>query len=135
MKSAPKPPVRFPLTLGLRYLAKSEQGIVLGTSATKWIGSRWVAFAANEDIQEKMKLQLSIAWPFLLEDRVRLQLIIVAVVTKVAGGVAEAAILRYDFRTRKDQEHAAAAANGMVLAPNAIPPSARVASAPVPAHP
>ncbi|HEY7389408.1 MAG TPA: hypothetical protein VH640_12920 [Bryobacteraceae bacterium] len=133
MKSAPKPPVRFPLTLGLRYQAKSEHGIISGTSATKWIGSRWIAFAVNEDIQEKMKLQLAIAWPYLLEDRVRLQLIILAVVTNVANGIAEAAILQYDFRTRKDQETAAAA--GVDLAANAIPPSVRAASTGALAHP
>jgi hypothetical protein len=135
MKSAPKPPVRFPLTLGLRYQAKSEDGIVSGTSATKWIGSRWIAFAANEDIQEKMKLQLAIAWPYLLEERVRLQLTIVAVVTKVAGGIAEAAILQYDFRTRKDEEPVAAVADGMAFAPNAIPPSAAAVSVGATAHP
>jgi hypothetical protein len=131
MKSAPKPPVRFPLTLGLRYQAKSEHGIVSGTSATKWIGSRWIAFAVNEDIQEKMKLQLAIAWPYLLEERVRLQLTIVALVTKVASGIAEAAILQYDFRTRKDKE-TGAAADGIALAPNAIPLAAGAAAA---AHP
>lgn len=106
MKSSAKPPVRFPLTLGLRYQTKSEHAIVTGTGATKWIGSRQIAFAASEDIQEGMKVQIAIVWPYLLEDRVRLQLIIETIVTKVADGIAEAAILQYDFRTRKEQEPA-----------------------------
>jgi hypothetical protein len=111
MRSSPKPPVRFPLTMGLRYRTKSEHAIVTGTSATKWIGSRQIAFAASEDIQEGMKIQIAIAWPYLLGDRVRLQLIIEAFVTKVAEGIAEAAILQYDFRTRKEQEPSAGASS------------------------
>jgi hypothetical protein len=111
MRSRPgqKPPVRFPLNMALRYRMKSEPAIVSGTSATKWIGSRQIAFAAGEDIQEKAKIQIAIAWPHLLDDHVRLQLKIEAIVTKVANGIAEASILQYDFRTCKDREPADAA--------------------------
>lgn len=120
MRSASKPPVRFPLTMGLRYRTKSVHATVSGTSATKWIGSRQIAFAETEDIDENMKIQIAIAWPFLLEDRVRLQLVIEAIVTKVADGIVEAAIMQYDFRTRKD-EVPAAAAGPIALHANPIP--------------
>jgi hypothetical protein len=125
MRSAPKPLVRFPLTMALRYQITSEQATVSGVSATKWIGSRQIAFAACEDIEEKSKIHIAIAWPILLEDRVPLQLTIKAIVTKVANGIAEAAILQYDFRTRKDQEPATAA-NPTASPGNPIPPSPHV---------
>jgi hypothetical protein len=130
MRPSLKPPVHFPLTMGLRYQTKSEPAIVTGTSATKWIGSRQIAFAASEDIQEEVKLQIAIAWPCLLNDSVRLQLIIEAVVTKVANGIAEAAILRYDFRTRKEEERSA---GRVALRANPIPPSPQVVAAGAPA--
>jgi hypothetical protein len=107
MRPVSKPPVRFPLTMLVRYQTKSEPNFVSGTSVTKWMGSREIAFAANPDIREKMKFQLAISWPCLLEDRVRLQLIVDAIVTKVADGVAEATIVQHDFRTRRDQHLAA----------------------------
>jgi hypothetical protein len=108
MRPTPKLPVRFPLTMLVRYQTKSAPALVSGTSVTKWIGSRQIAFAANDDIREKMKVQLAISWPCLLENRVRLQLIVDAIVTNVADGVAEAAIVQHDFRTRRDQQPAAA---------------------------
>ncbi|HLI82778.1 MAG TPA: hypothetical protein VKV17_02610 [Bryobacteraceae bacterium] len=110
MKSTIKPPVQFPLTMVLRYQTKSGPAFVSGTSVTKRIGSRQIVFTANEDIQEKTKLQLAISWPVLLENRVRLQVIMDAIVTKVEDGVAEATILQYDFRTRKDPAVSAAGA-------------------------
>jgi hypothetical protein len=108
--------------MGMRYQTKSEYAVVTGTSVTNWIGSRQIAFAASADIREQMKIQIAIAWPYLLDDRVQLQLIIEAVVTKVAEGIAEAAISHYDFRTRKEQEPAAGTSR-VAVRENRIPRS------------
>ena len=126
MRSSPKPPVRFPLTMGLHYQTKSEHGTVTGTSATKWISSRQIAFAANENFRENTKIQIAIAWPCLLENHVRLQLSIEAIVTGVVDGIVEAVITQYDFRTRKEQEPAARASHFALLP---FPPSPRVLAA------
>jgi hypothetical protein len=128
MRSGQKTPVRFPLTMEFRYRAKTEPAIVSGTSATKWISSRQIAFVASDEIQEKAKIQIAIAWPYLLDDHVRLQLIIEAVVTKVADGIAEAAILQHDFRTRKEREQADLP-DRATIPPNPIPPAPRVLAA------
>lgn len=101
LKSILRPiPGRFPLVLRLRYKAKSENGTVFGSGYTEWIGSKGIAFSAGEGIREQMRTEVAIEWPFLLENRVRLQLTMEATVTRIVEGIAEARILNYDFRTR-----------------------------------
>lgn len=101
LRTAYKPlPVQFPLELPMRYKASYCDASVSGVSRTKWIGSKEIAFPASEDLQERMRAVISIAWPFLLEDRVRLQLSIEGFVTRVEEGVAVASISSYHFRTR-----------------------------------
>jgi hypothetical protein len=97
-------PVRFPLALPLRYKAMSENTTILGGGHTEWIGSREIAFMAGEGMEEQMKAKITVAWPFLLDNQVRLQLAVEAVVTRIEEGVAEARILSYDFRTRGEGE-------------------------------
>jgi hypothetical protein len=105
LKPRAKPlPVNFPLTLPLRYKGRFEYANIRGAACTKWIGSKEIAFAAGDDIREHMRAEIAVAWPFLLDDRVRLQLTIDAVVTQIADGVAFARISNYQFRTRADWE-------------------------------
>jgi hypothetical protein len=91
----------------MRYKASFADGSVSGVSRTKWIGSKEIAFSAGGDLQEQMRAVISIAWPYLLEDRVRLQLSIEGIVTRIEEGVAVASISTYHFRTRGDWEGAA----------------------------
>jgi hypothetical protein len=116
-------PVNFPLALPLRYKGKLEAAHIRGAGCTKWIGSKEIAFAAGEGIRQHMRAEIAIAWPFLLDDRVRLQLTIDAVVTRVAEGVAVARIFNYQFRTRAEWE----------TADNRAPFPVRVSSAAAPA--
>lgn len=95
----------------MRYKASYCDASVSGVSRTKWIGSKEIAFSAGEDLQERMRAFISIAWPFLLEDRVRLQLSIEGFVTRVEEGVAVASISSYHFRTRGEWEPAVAPAS------------------------
>ena len=105
MRTAYKPvPVQFPLELPMRYKASLQETTVSGVSHTKWIGSKEIAFPAGEDLRERMRAVISIAWPFLLEDRVRLQLSVEAVVMRVEFGIAVARIGNYHFRTRGEWE-------------------------------
>jgi hypothetical protein len=101
-------PVQFALELPMRYKASFCDETVSGVSRTRWIGSKEIAFSAGADLQEHMRAVISIAWPFLLENRVRLQLSIEGVVTRIEEGVAVTRISNYHFRTRGDWESAAA---------------------------
>jgi hypothetical protein len=91
------------MAMPLRYKAKTP-ATISGTGTTKWIGSKEIAFAASEGIQEEMRIELLIAWPYLLERRVRLQLAVQAMVTRVESDVIMASIIKYDFRTRRGAE-------------------------------
>ena len=48
-----------------------------------------------------MEAQIALAWPFLLDNRVPLQLVLDTTITVTQDGVAEARILAHHFRTRK----------------------------------
>jgi hypothetical protein len=54
-----------------------------------------------------MKAEIAIAWPSLLEGRIRLQLVLKVSITYSQEGVVKARILAYDFRTCrvKEAEH------------------------------
>jgi hypothetical protein len=88
----------------MRYKATFCGANISGVTRTKWIGSKEIAFSAGEDLQADMRADISIAWPFLLEDRVRLQLSIEGIVTRIEDGIAVARISTYYFRTRGGQE-------------------------------
>jgi hypothetical protein len=46
-----------------------------------------------------MTAEIVVAWPHLLDGRIRLQLVLDAIITGSQDGVTEARILTYDFRT------------------------------------
>jgi hypothetical protein len=46
-----------------------------------------------------MNAEIVVAWPCLLDGRIRLQLVLDAIITSSKDGVTEARILAYDFRT------------------------------------
>jgi len=75
--------------------------MVLGFGQTRMMSSQDIIFAAGDELKPGMKAQISIAWPFLLDGRVPLQLVLDTTITGSQGGVAEARILLYDFRTRR----------------------------------
>jgi hypothetical protein len=105
LRSAVRPlPVWFPLELPLRYKATSPEAIVSGTGFTRWIGSKLIEFTADESVRKHMRAEIAIAWPSRLNDHVRLQLAVDAIITESAEGVALARIDQYYFRTRGDWE-------------------------------
>jgi hypothetical protein len=92
---------RYPVSLQLCYKAISNLGIVLGFGQTRMMSSQSIIFAAGDGLKPGMGAQIALAWPFLLEGRVPLQLVLDTTITGGRDGVAEARILAYDFRTRR----------------------------------
>jgi hypothetical protein len=86
--------------LQLRYKAAANHRIVHGFGQTRMISSQDIIFTSGHGLEPGMETQIALAWPFLLDGRVPLQLVLDTTITDTQDGVAEARILAYDFRTR-----------------------------------
>lgn len=104
MRSTERPPRRYPIAFQLRYKATSKQGTLQGFGQTRMMSSKDLAFAPGDGLVPGMKAEIAIAWPFLLDGHIRLQLVLDTTVTSSQDGVAEARILTYHFRTRRPAE-------------------------------
>ena len=93
------PPHWYPIPLPLRYKATSKYGMVLGFGQIRMMSSQDIIFAAGDGLKPGMEAQIALAWPFLLDGRVPLQLVLDTTITGSRDGVAEARILAYDFLT------------------------------------
>jgi len=51
-----------------------------------------------------MKAEIVVAWPRLLDDQIRLQLVLQVTITGSQNGEAKGRIRAYDFRTRRAAE-------------------------------
>jgi len=92
-------PVRwYSILLRLRYKARSKQGPVQGIGQTRMISSREIIFAAGEGLKPGMNAEIMVEWPRLLEDRIRLQLVLEVTITDNRDGVVHARVGLYDFR-------------------------------------
>jgi hypothetical protein len=89
----------YPILLRLRYEPRSKQGPVQGFGQTKMVHSREIIFAAGDGLRPGMSAEIVADWPRLLEDRIRLQLLLDAPITDNRDGVAHARAALYDFRT------------------------------------
>ena len=75
--------------------------MVLGFGETRIMSSTDIIFVASDGLKLGMKAEIAVAWPFLLDGRVPLQLVLDTTITGTEDGVAEARILAYDFHTRR----------------------------------
>ena len=108
-------PHLYPITLDLHYQVLSGgRPVETGSGRTTRFGSRRVVFIAEPALQVAARLQVSVAWPVLLDDRVKLQLIIEGRVTGVDGDRVTLGVVKYHFRTR-----------GLSIAANSLEPCAR----------
>ena len=96
-----RPPSWYPIPLPLHYKATSKNRTVLGFGETRMMSSTDIIFVAGDGLKLGMKAEIAIAWPFLLDGRVPLQLVLDTTITGTEDGVAEARILAYDFHTRR----------------------------------
>ena len=91
----------YPISLQLRYMATSNRGPLYGFGQTTMMSSQDIIFTPGDGLEPGMAAEVALAWPFLLDNRIRLQLVLQVMITSSAHGVAEARILAYDFRTRR----------------------------------
>ena len=91
---------RYPLALELRYKAVSADMTIFGTGRTSLMSSTELIFGADQRLEEGMKAEISIAWPVLLDGRVRLQLVIDGAIARSEGGLTAVQIWKYHYRTR-----------------------------------
>jgi hypothetical protein len=100
-RATQRTPRWYPIALPLRYKTKSQHAMVLGYGQTRMISSQDIIFVAGDGLKTGMQLEIALAWPFLLDGRVPLQLVLDTTITSTQHAVAEARILAYDFRTRR----------------------------------
>jgi hypothetical protein len=63
------------------------------------MSSQDLIFAPDNGLKPGMAAEIVLAWPFLLDNRIRLQLVLQVMITGSQDGVAEARILAYQFHT------------------------------------
>jgi hypothetical protein len=92
----------YPLKLDLQYqlVSTGTRAPVSGCGLTITFGSHEVVFAGDQSLPANASVQLSVCWPVLLDNRIRLQLIIEGRVTSIEGGTFRVRIGKYHFRTR-----------------------------------
>ena len=107
-----KPTAReFPISLEMQYqLVSDGTPKIRGVGRTLWISSRQIIFEADTTLSPGTELEITIAWPARLDERVGLQLWVRGIVLhKLSQGVT-AEIRKYQFRTRGIARMAAASA-------------------------
>ena len=105
-------PPLYPITLDLHYQVLSGgRPVQAGSGRTTRFGSRRIVFTAEPALPGAARLQVSVAWPVLLDDRVKLQLVIEGRVIDVDGDRVTLGVVKYHFRTR-----------GLAMALNSLPP-------------
>jgi len=91
---------RFVMEREIRYRVLEQDKIVaVGSGKTLNLSSNGVAFVTQNDLPLGAFIELSIAWPALLENRCPLQLIGFGRVLRSAGGIVASTIEQYEFRT------------------------------------
>ena len=94
-----RPPHRYWIPLQLGYKATSNHGSVCGFGNTRMMSSKEIIFGGGNGLEPGMQAEIVVAWPRLLDGRIRLQLVLDAIITGSQDGVVKARIRAYDFRT------------------------------------
>jgi len=91
---------RFVMEREIRYRVLEQDKIVaVGSGKTLNLSSNGVAFVTDNNLPIGAFIELSIAWPALLENRCPLQLIGFGRVLRSANGAVASTIEQYEFRT------------------------------------
>lgn len=91
---------RFVMSREIRYrVLEQDKIIAVGSGKTLNLSSSGVAFVTKDELPVGAYMELSIAWPALLENRCPLQLIGFGRVLRSSGGTVAATIQQYEFRT------------------------------------
>lgn len=122
-----KPVAReFPIALDMQYQVLGDgTSKVRGTGRTLWMSSQKIIFEGDTALPAGTVVEITIAWPAMLDEHVGLQLWIRAcVLHPLSHGIA-AEIRKYQFRTRS----VARAATGMTTCRQPAPEEFRAMAA------
>jgi len=97
-------PRRYPIPLRLSYKSIAKHGPVYGFGQIRMISNKEIIFTAGDGLEQGMKAEIVVAWPCLLDDRIRLQLVLQVTITDSQDNVIEGRIRTHDFRTRRSEE-------------------------------
>lgn len=96
------PHFMYPMKLDVRYKIRSRALGVMATGSgyTSSIGSRRIVFTGDQPVPKGARVEVSVAWPALLENRVRIQLVVQGRTAAADGARIMVDIAHYEFRTR-----------------------------------
>ena len=91
---------RFMMEREIRYrVLEQDQIIAVGSGKTLNLSSNGLEFVTENELPVGAYIEVSIAWPALLENRCPLQLIGFGRVLRSSGRTAAATLEQYEFRT------------------------------------
>src|SRR5215831_4464518 len=94
-------PMQFPLVLPLKYKVISPKAkAISGTGSTVLLSSTDIVFNADQPLGSGVQCEISIAWPVLLQGRIRLQLVLQTLITRSEGQVVMGRVSKYEFQTQ-----------------------------------
>ena len=96
---------RYPLQLNLRYKSISSRIGISGTGRTLNVSSGGLLIAASHDLMEGVRLNVTVEWPWLLDQSTPLQLVAESRVVRTGDSQFAVELVRYQFRTSKRQSH------------------------------
>jgi len=99
--------MQFPLVLPLKYRVISPKAkIMSGTGSTVLLSSTDIIFEADQPLGAGVQCEISLAWPLLLERRIRLQLVLQSVITRSECQFVMGRVSKYEFRTQaRGEQH------------------------------
>jgi hypothetical protein len=93
---------RFPVELNVRYRTLSEGPALVGSGRTVNVSSCGLLIASEKaKVRVGTRLQLTMDWPFLLQEITPLQLVVSCRVTRSRLGEFAVRLDQYQFRTKK----------------------------------
>jgi len=93
--------LRFPLAADLRLqvLCSDRSKIIQGSGNMENISSKGLAFRTEIPLECGQRLNISLAWPAMLNKECMLRLVVNGTVIRIEGNLVVVRIGRHDFRT------------------------------------
>lgn len=91
---------RYPIVLDMTFKLRQGRMVLRGTGKTRDISSRGILFQAEVEMARKVRVELCIAWPVLLNEDAALSLYVTGQTVRSENGLTAIRITRHTFRVR-----------------------------------
>ncbi len=98
---------RFPIELSVSYCSRSRSQPLSGNGRTLNISSAGLLIAAENRFREGLRLQLTLDWPWLLDNAIPIRLVAESRVVRSNESCFAVELESYQFRTGKRQSQSA----------------------------